>query len=277
LFTSFYNNKVEIVFKNRLFSSTYRINDIVNYLDEFTPRQIDFASKNDLINALPVIKKFANLEMPILKNMELIMKKRKSDVSIFSALNDIFSTLGFDSSDLMKRLINFLKKVDVFNAAVYYDYITKLANQPDVTIRDFFDKNYIDRHNIIMAERDVYYTRFDVEKYKQVAQELSWIDREENGYFIILPKNISDFKYEGTMQHNCVYTNMYCKDVINHLSIIVFLRKEPNTPYVTIEYDHETFDVLQAYGKFNSIINENLRQYIVELGKRLKFEMQSQQ
>lgn len=277
LFASFHNNKVEIVFKNKLFSSTYRIDDIVAYLDEFTSKQIDFASKNNLINALPVIKNYANLEIDILQNIELIMKKRRYGISIYNTLEQYLSTLGFVCSDLVKKLINFLKKIDRFDARVYYDYITELSNQPNITIKDFFDKNYIDRHNIMLAEKHVIYSRLDIERYQQIAQELSWIDREENGYFIILPKSISDFKYEGTIQHNCVYTNMYCKYVINRMSIIVFLRKEKDTPYVTIEFDYETFEVIQAYGKFNSDIDENLLKYIVELGKRLKYEMLSQQ
>ena len=45
--------------------------------------------------------------------------------------------------------------------------------------------------------------------------------------------------------------------------------------YVTVDY--ETFEVLQAYGKYNSDIDDELYNYIVNLGKRLKFEMLSQQ
>lgn len=277
LFTSFCNNKVEIVFKNKLFSSTYRIGDIASYLKEFTSKQIDFASKNDLINALPVIKRYGNLELDILKKLETIMKKRSNGISIYNTLEGHYSNLGFDCSDLVKKLINFFKKIDRFDAAVYHDYINELANHPDITVKDFFDKNYIDRHNVMMEEKNIIYTRQDIEEDRQAAQELSWIDREENGYFIIVPKNISELKYEGNMQHNCVYTNRYCKYVIRGVSIIVFLRKEKDTPYVTIEFDYETFEVLQAYGKFNRDIDKDLYQYIVDLGKRFYYEKHTNQ
>ena len=86
-----------------------------------------------------------------------------------------------------------------------------------------------------------------------------------NGYFIKIPKNISEFKYEGEKQHNCVYANGYYEKVINRQSIVVFLRKETDVPYVTIEFDYETFEVLQAYGKYNQKIDDNLYQYIVDL------------
>ena len=67
----------------------------------------------------------------------------------------------------------------------------------------------------------------------------------------------------------------YFYKVIEHESIIVFLRQEKNTPYVTIEYDYETFEVKQAYRKFNQYVDEELYLYIVDLGKQLKLEMLS--
>ena len=114
-------------------------------------------------------------------------------------------------------------------------------------------------------------------QYSQIAQELSWIDREENDYYITIPKSIPEFKYEGHMQHHCVYTMEYFNDVIDRRSIIVFLRQEKNTPYVTIEFDYNTFEVRQAYRKFNQDVDEELYQYIVDLGKQLKLEMMSKE
>ena len=76
--------------------------------------------------------------------------------------------------------------------------------------------------------------------------------------------------YEGTMQHNCVYSA-----AINRESIIVFLRKEKDVPYVTIEFDYETFEVIQARGKYNQSLGPHLRQYVADLGKRLYCEYHS--
>ena len=109
----------------------------------------------------------------------------------------------------------------------------------------------------------------------QVAKELSWIDREENGYFIMVPKTIPDFRYEGDMQHNCVYACGYFERVIKRQSIIVFLREKKDTPYVTIEFDYETFEVIQARGKYNQSLGPHLRQYVADLGKRLYCEYHS--
>ena len=71
----------------------------------------------------------------------------------------------------------------------------------------------------------------------------------------------------------CKDTMRYYERVINRRSIIVFLRKKKNIPYITIEYDYETFELLQARMKFNDSVDENMKNYIIDLGKQLYCEM----
>ena len=276
LMPALYDNKVEILFKNKQFSSTYYIEDIADYLAPFSSKQIDFACKNNVINALPVIKNYGCYDIDILMHMESLMYSRWE--SAYKFMVRIFKEKRFDYSGLDKKLIDLIRKVENFDAAVYHDYVRMLTNYPGVIVEDFFDKDYIERHNaMIMERRSIYYNRESDKQYTRVAKSLSWIDREENGYFIIVPKTIAEIRYEGEEQHNCVYKLGYFDYVINHESIIVFLREKKDTPYVTIEYDYETFNVLQAYGKFNKKIDSDLYKYIVELGKRLNYERFNQQ
>ena len=205
------------------------------------------------------------------------MTKRRNDESIYSTLSWIFNRFGFDESTLDKRLIAFLRRVEDFNPPLYRDYINELILHDAITVDDLFDKDYIERHNIIMQEKRVFCSRVTMEKYADRAKELSWIDREDNGYFIVVPKTVEDFKLEGTNQHNCVYTNRYFQYVIDRESIIVFLRKEKNTSYVTVEYSYKSFEVLQAYAKFNRRVDKPLYDYIVSLGKKLHNEMISKE
>jgi hypothetical protein len=178
--------------------------------------------------------------------------------------------------------MNFIKNVEDFSAAIYDDYLVDLSLLQGValTAQDLFDRNYITRHTELFNELLARYEtnaseteREDNEKYVKAANELSWIDREENGYFIMVPKTAKDFADEGAAQHNCVYRLAYYNKVVSRTSVIVFLRREKNTPYVTIEYDYNTFRVLQALGKFNKKIDPELYQYIVNLGKQLYYEM----
>lgn len=79
--------------------------------------------------------------------------------------------------------------------------------------------------------------------------------------------------WNSTTKRNNIHIR-YFEFVIEHSSIIVFLRQEKDTPYVTIEYDYTTFEVVQARGKFDYDIEQEpeLYQYIVDLGKKLYHE-----
>lgn len=271
------NNKAEIVFKHKLFNEAYRIENFQAYLEEYTSKQIDFACKNKVLNSLPVIKRCGIQDVEILRNMEQIMRKRRSGASIYNSLERYLTRLGEDCTDLIQKLVRFLKKVPRFDAQIYFDYIDEIVDRPDTTADTFFVKDYIDRHDIILREKWIQCSVSEKEAYRQVAASLSWIDREENDYFILVPKTIDEFREEGQMQHNCVYTNRYYRDVIKKESIIVFLRRNKAISYVTIEYDYETFDVWQARTKRNDPVDPELYQYIVDLGQRLRYEMYSQQ
>lgn len=277
LFPAFESNKAEIVFKHRLFSNACRIGNIKDFLQDYTNKQIDFACKNNALEALPVIKRFGQLDLKLLMAMQSLLKTDRNGISVYTMLEAHLDRLGLECPDLMKTLLNFVKKWDHFPVYSYADYIEDLAQEPGVTLEDFFDKHFQDKHEMMLLEKQVHYTDKEKQYYEILAQELSWIDREENDCFILIPKTVDDFQLEGRAQHNCVYTHFYSRKVISRRSIIVFLRKKINTPYVTVEFDYETFEVLQAFKKFNQPVDPALYEYITALGKQLRYEMYTQQ
>lgn len=286
LFLALVNNKAEIVFKNKAFASTYRIGNFADYLEGFTSRQIDLASKNDVLHALPFIKQFGISDIELLRDLDSVMYKIRYGDSVHDCLERMFARLGLGCADLDRRLMNFVKDVEHFNAAVYFDYLQELNRQPAIglTIQDLFDKNYVARHDALLREQAERNQKISFQQeqkenaeYTKAAKDLSWIDREENGYFITVPKTIMDFKVEGAGQHNCVYKLRYYRQVVKHSSIIVFLRQEKDIPYVTIEYDYQTFAVRQALGKYNKRIDPELYDYVVMLGKQLYYERHTHQ
>jgi hypothetical protein len=250
---------------------------LVDYLEAFSSKQIDFACKNKVINTLPIIKRFGCREVDILGKLEDLMRKRnRYGGSTYQMLKNNLARLNFDCSNVDERLIAFLRRVPQFAAGVYEDYINLLSHRRGVNISDFFDKNYLERHDVIVQERRLAEQENMAlrdkrlnEDYIAIAKELSWIDREENGFFIFVPKSIEEFRREGDAQHICIYSAGYYNKVIRKESIIVFLREKKEVPYVAIEFDYETFELLQAHGKYNRLLESNLYQYVVELGKRL--------
>lgn len=272
LFPALVDNKVEIVFKNKLYSSSFYIDDISKYLSDYSHKQIDFASKNNVLNALPIIKSHGLYDLNILNDLESIMRRRYFNDSVYIFLEQSLKTLNLDCSNLYKKVVDFLKKIDIFDIAIYKDYIRLLSTIPNVAVRDFFDKDYITRHNALATEKNASYSFKEAEEYKKAAKELMWIDRKVDDYYIVVPKTIDDFKYEGQIQHNCVFVAKYYKDVISRRSIIVFLRENKQIPFVTIEYDYNTFEVVQAREKYNQKLDKDLFQFVVSLGKKLSLE-----
>ena len=266
LLCALYDNKAEIVFKHKRFDSVCRIKNLVKYLSDFSSKQIDFACKNDVINTLPFIKRNGTHEVKALKELEKLMVVRYG-YSAYEILTDIFKKLHFNVLEIDRRLLEFVNSGIHIDAKVYIGYIRALfydAITP--TVDDFFDKAYEERYK---AEWCRSYNGIDEIRYKEAAEELSWIDREDNGYFIRIPKTVDEFRFEGDAQHHCVFYMGYFLEVIEKHSVVVFLRKEKNIPYITIEYNYATFDVLQAYKKFNQPVEPEEYEYIVRLGKQL--------
>ena len=233
LFLALVNNKAEIVFKHKAFTSTDRIKNLAEYLEEFTPKQIDFASKHNVLSTLPFIKKYGLSDPDLLRSLEGVTRNRSKGSSVYDLLKWRISWLGEECPDLDQKIIHFIKKVDHFDAALYYDYLQELGYQPGLTVQDLFDKDYIERHEAMYHERMARWElgtlediRKEEEDYSKAAKGLSWIDREDNGYFIMVPKTITDFQVEGNLQHNCVYKLRYYNRVISQESIIVFLRHD---------------------------------------------------
>ena len=280
-YETYSDNKVEILFKHQMFAPAHRIDNIEAYLEKYTHKQITVACTNNALNTLPLMTQFGNLEPELLQKLEAVMRKRKDGRCVRTVLEELISHLGLDTSDLDRRLVNFLKKQEHFQSALYEDYINLLSDEPELSLADFFDKDYRARHWAMVQQRMLQKkleSRPHIElAYANIAKELSWIDREENGYHIIVPKTIADFYEEGTAQHNCVFTREYYLAMIRRYSIIVFLRKEKEKSFITIEYDYDTFEVCQALGKYNDSIAPELYEYIVNLGKRLNYEMRSHQ
>jgi hypothetical protein len=240
-------------------------------LKDFSPKQINFACEHKVLNALPFIKKHGIYDLELLKKLELVTLKRYGCI-LYEQLKEAFKKLCLPLTELDKHLIAFLKRVDRFDPLVYSRYIRILpAHVQDVGVAHFFADDYEEEYSK-MIDENAFYDTYEACVYEKRAEELSWIDRVDNGYYISIPKTIEDFRLEGILQHNCVFRFGFYRLVTCKESIIVFLRKEKHLPYVTIEYDYVTFEVIQAHWKYNSDVSPELYQYIVELGKKLYHE-----
>ena len=124
LFLALVNNKAEIAFKNKAFASTYGIQNLIEYLETFTTKQIDFASKNDVIHALPFIKKFGISDIELLRDLDSAMDKRGYIDSIYSRVKRMAARFENDLSDFDRRFMNFVKNVQIMKMRKFVSYWT---------------------------------------------------------------------------------------------------------------------------------------------------------
>ena len=83
----------------------------------------------------------------------------------------------------------------------------------------------------------------------------SWnISFEDERFTVRLPQKVSDLETEGLVLHHCVGHMGYDQKVIEGKVIIAFIRlkKDPDKPLYTVEYDLKQKTVLQMHGDHNS-------------------------
>lgn len=110
------------------------------------------------------------------------------------------------------------------------------------------------------------------QEYQEVIIQLN-VQEYDNGEFsITIPKTTKDIINEGKALHHCV--GVYVDKVVRREDMIYFLRKDKNTPYVTIEVKDKK--VTQVEGDMNNrFIGKNTPEYnaIKEWAKLNKFTL----
>ena len=96
----------------------------------------------------------------------------------------------------------------------------------------------------------------------------------EDDNFLIRPaRNAGEIVMEGRILHHCVGGDNYLKKHNDGISTILFLRtiKEPEIPYITVEINNETLNILQWYGAHDKKTDQkNMDRWLNSYITRLK-------
>ena len=92
------------------------------------------------------------------------------------------------------------------------------------------------------------------EKYKGIIDRFEKVNKiysYQSGKLFVRPaKNAAEIIEEGIKLHHCVGGDKYLNAHAKKESIILFLRKDENTPYITIEMD-PTGKIVQWYAAYD--------------------------
>ena len=137
----------------------------------------------------------------------------------------------------------------------------KVINR-DKTLKDFYDTLKTTTIEELHEKYKLIYKAVTDAKIEQEYQEvISQLNVQEydNGEFsITIPKTTQDIINEGKALHHCV--GVYVDKVVRREDMIYFLRKDKNTPYITIEVKDKK--VTQIEGDMNNrFIGKNTPEY----------------
>lgn len=105
---------------------------------------------------------------------------------------------------------------------------------------------------------------------KQI-KEWEWILVSNDDIIMKMPKTAQEFVDEGKALHNCLGRMGYSTKMSEGKILIVFIRKakDPDTPYVAMEFNPHTMKILQLYKGGNARVDSELENYMYN--KWLKF------
>ena len=195
----------------------------------------------------------------------------------------------------IKQLINrvntyYKKKVGSTKSSVlttYSDYLDMkeelgydMTNSITIYPHDLkaeHDKAVIERNEAAAKRREEAANNM----YKEISQRFKKADKiysYHSGKLFVRPaKNAAEIIEEGRILHHCVGGDTYLNAHAKKESIILFLRKKENTPYITIEME-PTGEIVQWYGAYDKKPDEEkidrwLNKYVKQLDiKALKRE-----
>lgn len=197
----------------------------------------------DILNSIDSVKDFTNL-LNITTSYNQIVSELESAKNILNY--HIFGNEELSPLALHERLKN-------INSYYINDTIKmfKVINR-DKTLKDFYNTlkttTMEELHNKYQLVYQAITNAKIEQEYQEVISQLN-VQEYDNGEFsITIPKTTQDIINEGKALHHCV--GVYVDKVVRREDMIYFLRKDKDTPYVTVEVKDKK--VTQVEGDMNN-------------------------
>lgn len=156
----------------------------------------------------------------------------------------------------------------------YNDYIDACINL-GLDLKDTknaYPKDFKRMHDLRTNQWGAKREKINKNKFKEAAKKYKAFEFSNKDFLICIPSTPQDLKKEGRKLHHCVGAMGYDRKMIRGQSFIAFLRKagEPDTPFITIEYDNKEKRIRQIYGDYDSTPPEDAREFAKLWERRVK-------
>ena len=207
----------------------------------------------DILASIDSVKDFTNL-LNITTSYNQIVSELESAKNILNY--HIFGNEELSPLALHERLKN-------INSYYINDTIKmfKVINR-DKTLKDFYNTlkttTMEELHNKYQLVYQAITNAKIEQEYQEVVSQLNVQEYDDGEFSITIPKTTQDIINEGKALHHCV--GVYVDKVLRREDMIYFLRKDKNTPYITIEVKDKK--VTQIEGDMNNrFIGKNTPEY----------------
>lgn len=126
----------------------------------------------------------------------------------------------------------------------------------------------IDEYHTAKAIKDEAERKELYNKFFNVAEKYVTLQHDrKNEFVVVIAKSPADLVREGEALHHCVGRMNYDRKFIREESLIFFVRskKQPDKPFVTVEYSLKDKKVLQCYADGDTNPNEKVMHYVYHI------------
>lgn len=183
---------------------------------------------------------------------------------------DIFMELVNDYNYDYKRLISYLKEIEMFENFNKNYSVTSLRDYARMSTviknNGKFEKypRYLKTiHDITMKNYNFIKQQYNEELFKTAIENYSDLEYTDGNFTVTTPKISDDMKHEGVNLNHCVAS--YVDNVIDRKTKILFVRRKENQSLVTIEVKHGK--ITQARGYHNRAVNQEEEQFLQKYAK----------
>lgn len=183
----------------------------------------------------------------------------------FIEFEKIRDTEFFSKTIKSKKFIHMLRYISNFTKSeidLYKDYLImgRMENLKGFSLEP---KNLKLSHDVLMnymneKRESIKNSKFIKIVNSDIYQNFIW---EKDKYYFLIPRNADDLVNESYQMSNCVRS--YVNSVANNYCYIIFLRKNKNKSFITIEVNKD-LKLNQAKGKCNTTISKEMAILIIE-------------
>lgn len=193
------------------------------------------------------------------KAFDIANEKRQLRKKVRDYGGNLVVKAGFSPETVWNYIETHIKKHNR-NYGVYEDYLRACAYlKLDLKdTKNAFPNDFIRMHDLRIDQMRSKQAAEDRKKraelcknFEENCKSLQWCEIKRGVLCVILPSAPADLVREGEMLHHCVGTMGYDKKVADGRSMIAFVRSvdDKDKPFVTVEYDLKTKQLIQCYGE----------------------------